>query len=673
VTIVNSKTPSLTLPSSLQVDSGGTVDVSGQSFTARYDDSFAAGNPGALYLSISDLSGTLAAFYPDPGVPGPYMAPGSGTNAIAFQGSYTDVEDIINSLTYVAAGTGGTDAISFDVWNQAGVETTGSIPVTIASGGGSGGSGPVLTEPTSETVAPGGSVAIAGSYTDSFADGHAGAMYVEALATGGTVTALDASGNPAPGSGTDGVRFYTDYQDVNAVLRSLTFTADSNATSASIYFEVWNQAGVLSSETLPITIAAGGGGGGGGSGPRVSAPPDATVQAGGSLALSNIWVNDPFAESNPGQMVVNISDSSGTLSMRSGGTSLPGSGSHAISFSGSFAQINAALQTLSYGAGATGSDTVLVNVWDQAGQSITQAVSVDVTGTAPVTRSWVGGGANSVLDAGDWSPAGVPQPGDQLQMFTGTAAMAGGTLANDTLILGNQYNGSPTPPNPVLNMSSGAAIDTLRFAPQGPAGGATVTVSGNDSIRDLDLEGGFPGGTLNLELNSGAVLHTTIRNGEQVTSRAALNVQGGSTAQLSNDGPSFLYFGTVDVAVVGTGSWSVGQPNSSLTFGSSVAAGQTVDLGGNSRLTLDDPGGFQGLVDLGQATTIDLTGLHGDAWSYQNDMLSIASAGTVVDTLRLQFGDGASSFSIGDYPSGVVIAGSTAPEAGSGVIAHFAS
>ena len=118
-----SDAPSLILPSSEQVASEGTVAIT----NASYTDSFAAGNPGAMSLAISDTSGDLFG-YSSMG-----SSPGNGTGTINFQGSYADVADIINSLTYVATTSTGTDDIHFDIWNQAGVETTGDIPVTIAA------------------------------------------------------------------------------------------------------------------------------------------------------------------------------------------------------------------------------------------------------------------------------------------------------------------------------------------------------------------------------------------------------------------------------------------------------------------------------------------------------------------------------------------------------------
>ena len=117
------KTPELTLPSSEQVTAASTIDFAGIS----YSDNFAAGNPGQLFLGISDSNGTLSA------TDSAGVVPGSGTDSIGLSVSYSDLEAILSSLSYTAAATSGSDSISFDIWDQAGVQTTGTIPVTVGN------------------------------------------------------------------------------------------------------------------------------------------------------------------------------------------------------------------------------------------------------------------------------------------------------------------------------------------------------------------------------------------------------------------------------------------------------------------------------------------------------------------------------------------------------------
>jgi hypothetical protein len=267
----NSGNPTLTLPASEQVKTDGTVAVAGASYT----DSFAEDNPGSLYLSISDDSGDLYGYYPNGAASD--MA-GAGDNTITFQGSYADVEAIIDSLTYVASGSSGSDSIAYQVWNQAGVETTGSVAVTVTgSGGGTSSTGgsegpttgattsstPTLSEPASETVAAGATEAVSGSYSDSFAASNPGSLFLSISDSSGTLSATNASGAVVAGSGTNSISLNTDYADVNAILNSLTYTASTSGGSDSISFDIWNQAGVETTDTVPVTVTTGVSGGGG--------------------------------------------------------------------------------------------------------------------------------------------------------------------------------------------------------------------------------------------------------------------------------------------------------------------------------------------------------------------------------------------------------------------------
>jgi hypothetical protein len=220
VSISGNSGPALSEPASESVAADGTIAVQG-----TYTDSLAAGNPGGMYLAISDSSGTL---YADSGQVGQQQqAPGSGTNALIFQGSYGQVDAILNTLTYVAGAGPGSDNIHFDLWNQAGVETTGNVPVTVTSAG-SGGGSPTLVEPTNESVAQGGTVSVNGSYSDSFAQNNPGQLFLGISDSSGTLSAQDASGQAVAGSGTNSIALNTDYVDLNAILASLHYTAGAN-------------------------------------------------------------------------------------------------------------------------------------------------------------------------------------------------------------------------------------------------------------------------------------------------------------------------------------------------------------------------------------------------------------------------------------------------------------
>ncbi len=246
ITITSSSgSPALAEPSSETVVAGATQAVSGS-----YSDSFAASNPGFMYLGITDTSGALSATDASG-----HVVPGSGSNRITLNTDYADANAVLKSLTFTAGSTAGSDNISFDVWNQKGTETTASVPITVTStiSGGSS-SSPKLAEPSGETVSPNGTISVSGSYADSFAAGNAGSMFVGITDSSGTLSATDTSGNTVAGSGSNSIALETSYVNVNAILASLHYTASGNPGSDTINFDVWNQAGVETTGATGITI-----------------------------------------------------------------------------------------------------------------------------------------------------------------------------------------------------------------------------------------------------------------------------------------------------------------------------------------------------------------------------------------------------------------------------------
>jgi hypothetical protein len=78
-----------------------------------------------MYLSMT-ATGSLTA-HDSKGA----IVSGSGSNTITLGVGYADVTAVLGSLGYTAARA--PDTIRFDLGDQAGIETTGSIPVTVTS------------------------------------------------------------------------------------------------------------------------------------------------------------------------------------------------------------------------------------------------------------------------------------------------------------------------------------------------------------------------------------------------------------------------------------------------------------------------------------------------------------------------------------------------------------
>jgi hypothetical protein len=115
-------------------------------------------------------------------------------------------------------------------------------------------------------------------------------------------------------------------------------------------------------------------------GPSIWSPSSVLVAKTATVGISGAKVTDFFAAINPGTMALNVSCTSGTLSMKDqNGNPVSGSGSNALQFNGTLSDVNAALTTLTYTAGSsTGTDTMSINVWNQVGENITQDTFVTI-------------------------------------------------------------------------------------------------------------------------------------------------------------------------------------------------------------------------------------------------------------------------------------------------------
>jgi len=194
------------------------------------------------------------------------------------------------------------------------------------------------------------------------------------------------------------------------------------------------------------------------SAPQIAAPASETVPAGGTVAVGGVSITDSFAAGNPGSMALNVADSSGALSMTdTSGAALSGSGTGAIHYSGTFSQVNAALATLHYAAGGTpGSDTITIDIWDQAGKEATSSVAVTI-GSASSAGGGGSGGSSSMGGGGSPSP-------------TGGGTVVNGTPGDDTIV--SNLNG--------VTINAGAGNDTV-FA--GGTGDTITATGGNNTIQ----------------------------------------------------------------------------------------------------------------------------------------------------------------------------------------------
>ena len=248
-------------------------------------------------------------------------------------------------------------------------------------------------------------------------------------------------------------------------------------------------------------------------------------------------------------------------------------------------------------------------------------------------RTWIGGGNNRASRASHWSPDGVPQPGDTLEMQAGTMNIRGDDLAGDTLVINKPT--TETAPT-TLNLSRHAVVSLVE--PPFLFESVTINVKGSDT---LNVQTQF-GGQFNINLADHARL-----DGNLHMAFSSATIHGGDGSRYLNNGSGLLGGSTVifDTSVEGNGSFRVVNAQSrpgQLEFSGPVSYGQYVEVEGESSrgvrafVSIDQPDSFKGLVGLGVFGEVDLIGLtNADSFQLKNDILSIFSGCQVIDQLRL--------------------------------------
>ena len=250
------------------------------------------------------------------------------------------------------------------------------------------------------------------------------------------------------------------------------------------------------------------------------------------------------------------------------------------------------------------------------------------------SRTWVGGGNDNASNPNNWSPGGVPVPGDTLSMLSGTMNVRDNNLAGDTLGIG----AAQTSATMTLNLSrhAGVSLDIAQFSDDQ----VTVNATGSDT---LNVNTEFPSG---LDMTVNLADHAKLTGAFTMTF-GAVTLNGGTGSRFVNNGLSQFVgsHAVFDTDVRGKGAFNVSTAQAqagTLEFGGAVSPGQTISASGDpgrdlaSHIRVDQPQAFQGAVNLNIFGELDLQGLaNADSYTFQNDMLSIYSGDTVLDTVRL--------------------------------------
>jgi hypothetical protein len=283
-----------------------------------------------------------------------------------------------------------------------------------------------------------------------------------------------------------------------------------------------------------------------------------------------------------------------------------------------------------------------------------------------VTRVWIGGGSNSANNPADWSPTGVPQPGDSLSMSAGTIDVTGGSLAGDSLAL---IPPAIAPFDATINLTNDAinlGVGNQSFAMQA-IGAASPRFIGGNGV----------GLSANVMLSASSLVMTGT-----VGFIYGFNV--GGTGRIVNDGTVTLTNSKIGTDVSGSGTFDLTRyhdgPGNTEIVGS-VGAGLIFDLEGEggsfpANLTIDNPFTFQALIEVNPPSlpdiavggdTVKLAGLSATSYTFTDDTLTLFNQDSVVTRLRLE---SALSFSVvqntplGDRPSINLDFGTNDPGAG---------
>jgi hypothetical protein len=249
-------------------------------------------------------------------------------------------------------------------------------------------SGPVFTVPSGEATTTGSTIAVTGiSAIDSFAASNPGTMALNVSASNGLIT-MTSGGGKLAGSGTHSISVNGTLAQINADLATLSYTAASHGGNDVITLDVWDQAGLEGTKSFDVAVTAAASISATPStpsGPEITVPANDEVVAGSTAAITGVSIADLFAAGNPGSIVLNVSAGTGFVTMTdTSGAKVTGSGTHALSVTGTLAQISTDLPRLDYTAGGTaGTDSVLIDEWDQAGIEASKSIAITVTSATP--------------------------------------------------------------------------------------------------------------------------------------------------------------------------------------------------------------------------------------------------------------------------------------------------
>jgi hypothetical protein len=410
---------SLTLPTPQTVTAGTTRAITGVSI----QNPWAAAASGSMTVNVWDDNGD-----------GTVSVPGhAASTSLTVSGTLAQINAALAALSFTAAGRAGSDGITVDAWNQAGVEKTQTVAVTVTVSAAAPTpprpiiTGPIITVPATERVTTGSTTTIAGgSVTDAFAASNPGTLALSLNAGSGRFGLSDPVGTTITGLGTNAVTVDGTLAQINADLANLSYSASATSGSDSISVNVWDQAGLDSTATIGVAVTA--------------APPTTNL-------------------------VTIAADTAAPVIAASRATIETTAGNHSILINGSGDVISA----------IGGTETVMAFVGDNAITTGAGNDTIQIAGSGNVVDA--GAGANQIDDGGTGSTIALPQAGHGSDVIHGEVLQNLDTLDLRSLLAATKWTGSMTTLGNFLHTSAPDGADTVISVTPSGNGGASYTVA----------------------------------------------------------------------------------------------------------------------------------------------------------------------------------------------------
>ncbi len=357
-------------------------------------------------------------------------------------------------------------------------------------------SAPVNTAPAAASVAEDAVLAFTGARTVSVADTDSASLSVSLTVGQGVLAVPAGAGVTITGSGTGAVTLSGSPAAVNAVLAGLTYTPGANYAGGDTLSIVTSDGSLSDTDSVAITVTPVD------DAPVNTAPAAATVAGGATLAFTGA-LGVSVADIDSASLSVSLTVGQGVLAApQEAGVTVTGSGTAALTLSGSPAAVNAALAALTYtpAAGYSGGDSLGIVTSDGV-LGDTDSVAITVTPSDQNAPTLTGGSAPGVSVAG------------------GTTTTVTLTFADDVAVDADSID-----VNDITVTGPGGAVLAVTGVSVSPAGdgtprSATYTLAARGGTWD-----GTDNGSYRVDLNAAQVLDTAGQAVAAATAAATVTV-----------------------------------------------------------------------------------------------------------------------------------------------------